>query len=253
MVLIPAGTFQMGIPETETRAEPANPIVHDDNAHMVHTVRIGQPFYLGKYDVTRGQYATFARTTGRGMKRPDFDQTDDHPVVYVSWDDAVAYVNWLRQRTGMSYRLPSEAEWEYAARAGTHTARYWGDTMDERCQWAQGANQTNNPDFRAPWIAPCNSKFKLTAPVGSFPPNGFGLFDMLGNVEQWVQDCYVKSYEAAPTDGSAFESPNCPSRVQRGGSYRAPPGMLRTGYRDSEDHNNQTVSSGFRVARPVSP
>src|SRR5271166_4993898 len=136
IVLIPAGSFVMGIPPEETKRERA-PASWDDNASPQHTVTLARPFHLGKYPVTRGAFAAFARATGladQAWQEPGFAQTDEHPVVNVSHDDAVAYAAWLSRETGKDYRLPSEAEWEYAARAGTTTARFWGDGRAEACR-----------------------------------------------------------------------------------------------------------------------
>ncbi len=242
MVLIPAGSFQMGVPEAESRRE--NTMDDDKDARPVHPVRIGQPFYLGKYHVTRGEYAAFARATGRNVEQPSFAQTDDHPVVNVSWDDAQAYVAWLSRTTGKSYRLPTEAEWEYAARAGTTTARYWGDSAAQQCLYANGDDAT----------AKCSDGYSNTSPVGHFRPNAFGLYDMLGNALQWVQDCYeAYGYGGAFSDGSAHETASCSSRVLRGGSWIYGPRRLRAGYRFWSEPGNRNDLIGFRVARTFTP
>ena len=230
IVLIPAGSFDMGMPASEAGR-------YDDEG-PVHRVTIGQSFYLGKYHVTRGQYGAFARATGRNVEDPFFPQTDDHPVVEVSWNDAVAYAAWLSQRTRQRYRLPTEAEWEYAARAGTRTAYYWGDQIGR-----------GNADCDG-----CGSQWddKQTAPVGSFRPNAFGLYDMAGNAWQWVQDCYV-DYNSAPRDGYAYETDSCSSRMLRGGSWRSIPGSLRAGNRNALGPGVRYVYNGFRVARTLTP
>jgi len=216
-------------------------------------VRIARPFYLGKYHVTRGQYAVFAKETGRTVGAPSFEQTDAHPVVNVSWDDARAYVAWLSQRTGQGYRLPSEAEWEYAARAGTQTARYWGDSADQQCLFANGRDQAHSPGGKLPEVVQCSDGFKYTSPVGSFRPNGFGLHDMLGNAWQWVQDCYTPNYGSAPSDGSADETGDGSSRVLRGGSWSYGPGWLRAGFRFGVGPGLRFIDFGFRVARTFTP
>jgi len=249
LVRIPAGSFEMGVPEAESQREGTGDFV----ARPVHTVRIGQAFYLGKYHVTRGQYAAFARATGRDVEKPSFDQTDDHPVVKVNWNDAQAYVAWLSQRTGKRYRLPTEAEWEYAARAGTTTARYWGDSAAQQCQYANGSDQTAQPGGTMPEVAPCSDGFTYTSPSGSFRPNGFGLYDMLGNADQWVQDCNSRDYNAVPADGSAYETTSCSSRVQRGGSFGSFPWWLRAGSRNSVVPGARLFNYSFRVARTLTP
>jgi formylglycine-generating enzyme required for sulfatase activity len=240
MVLIPAGIFQMGVPEAESEREG----VSDDNARPVHTVRIGHPFYLGKYHVTRREYAAFAKATGREIVPPPFAQTDDHPVVDVSWEDAQAYVAWLSRITGKSYRLPTEAEWEYAARAGTTTARYWGNSAALQCLYANGDDAT----------AKCSDGYSNTSPVGHFRPNAFGLHDMLGNAWQWVQDSYEPSgYDGAPPDGSAVEATGWPLHVLRGGSWINAPSGLRAGLRKGFPADTQDLDVGFRVARTLTP
>jgi formylglycine-generating enzyme required for sulfatase activity len=240
MVLIPAGSFQMGVPLAESKRERED----DADARPVHPVRIGQPFYLGKYHVTRGQYAAFAKATGRPIEAPDFDQTDDHPAVNVTWNDAQAYVAWLSRATGKPYRLPTEAEWEYAARAGTTTEHYWGDSAAQLCQYANGDDATTK----------CDDGYPNTSPVGHFRANPFGLYDMAGNAWQWVQDCYADSgYRGAPSDGSARETRACPSRVVRGGSFGNGPAGLRGGNRGGFDPAARDSGNGFRVARTVAP
>jgi len=241
MVLIPAGGFQMGVPAAEAARENSP---SEGVAMPVHAVRIGQAFYLGRYHVTRGQYAVFAKATGRAVEAPAFPQSDDHPVVNVSWDDAQAYAKWLSQTTGKTYRLPTEAEWEYAARAGTRTARYWGDSPGEQCQFAHG-------EARA---AKCSDGFANTAPVGHFKPNGFGLHDMIGNAWEWVQDCWQPTgYEGAPSDGSAFETAGCNWRARRGGGFSDSPFLLRVDTRGHGQPGDRAPAVGFRVVRTVGP
>jgi formylglycine-generating enzyme required for sulfatase activity len=202
MVLIPSGSFMMGVPEAESKREGTD----DRRARPVHQVTIAQPFWIGRYAVTRGQFAVFARETGfapTDWRRTRFTQDDNHPVVSVSVADAEAYLGWLRQKTGHRYRLPSESEWEYAARAGTATARYWGDRWDPERANAAGIHEG-------------------TTPVGTFGSNPFGLYDMLGNVWEWCADGWRGSYNGAPADGSAWigrRAEGGASRVIRGGSW----------------------------------
>jgi len=205
-VVIPAGKFIMGSPTSDRgRVNSESP---------QHEVSI-KSFAIGKYDVTFDEWDACVAAGGcnghipsdRGWGR------GNRPVIYVSWDDAQNYVKWLTSVTGQKWRLPTEAEWEYAARAGTTTAYYWGDSgnhdyanygADECCQgMAQGKDK---------WIN--------TSPVGSFEPNKFGLYDMVGNVYQWMQDCSSDNYEGAPTDGSAWlKGADCEARELRGGSW----------------------------------
>ena len=163
---------------------------------------------------------------GRGTK----------PAITVSWDDAEQYVEWLSKMTGRSYRLLTEAEWEYAARAGTTTAYYWGDEVGKGHANCMGCGSEEN---------------KQTSAVGSFPANPFGLYDMAGNVWQWVQDCYSSNYDQAPTDGSASTGQDCTYRVARGGSWNLGPEYARSAVRFRYVHNYQALIRGFRVARTL--
>ena len=163
---------------------------------------IPAPFALSTHEVTFEDYDRFTHPNevndqgwGRGRR----------PVINVSWDEAKDYVEWLSSETGATYRLPSEAEWEYAARAGTANKYSWGNEI--------GANRANCQNDH------CGDQWKRTAPVGSFPPNGFGLYDMHGNVWEWVEDCWNGSYAGAPADGDAWRSGDCAKRVLRGGSW----------------------------------
>ena len=160
-------------------------------------------------------------------------------MIRVSWDDAVAYTQWLSAQTGEQYRLPSEAEWEYEARAGTETAYSWGNKV--------GRNRANCRRCGSQWDD------QQTAPVGSFRPNGWGLHDMHGNVLEWVQDCWNRSYQGAPADGSAWESEDCALRVLRGGSWDDGPRYLRSPDRGRSSTTGRGDRHGFRVARPVTP
>ena len=240
LTLIPAGDFMMGSSEGEAGAQP--------NEHPRHQVQITRPFYLGTYSVTHGQFARFVAATnyktdaekdgqgGTGYtreakipwdQRPEFtwrntgyEQTDEHPVVNVSWNDAVAFCKWLSDQEGATYRLPTEAEWEYACRAGTTTAYFFGDNPRDLALYANTANATakqNLPTFHPTLDAPVG--FEFTVPVGSFRPNPLGLYDMLGNAWQWCADWYGSGYylELQLTDpqGPAAGS----GHVMRGGSW----------------------------------
>ena len=157
-------------------------------------------------------------------------------MINVSWEDAQAYVAWLAKKTGKPHRLLSEAEWEYAARAGTTTRYPWGDEP--------GTNRANFRDSGSQWS-------EQTAPVGSFDPNKFGLYDMIGNVWEWVQDCWNESYKGAPADGRAWESGNCGLRVVRGGSWFNLPENARAAYRNRFAPGYRNSNSGFRVTRTL--
>jgi formylglycine-generating enzyme required for sulfatase activity len=226
MVLIQPGSFVMGVSEAEQKAEGAG---WDRHARPQHTVSFQRPFLLGKYPVTKGEYAEFAAETRRDWAAPDFPQTDRHPAVNVSWDDAVAYAAWLSRRTGHRYRLPSEAEWEYACRAGTTTPRYWGDKLDR----AKG-----------------NFGGKGTTEVDAYPANPWGLHDLLGNVLEWVEDPWHDSYDGAPCDGTAWTSNGEPGRVLRGGSWNDNLRINRAGGRVR--YNSRPLPwAGFRLARTL--
>ena len=160
-------------------------------------------------------------------------------MIDVSWEDAVAYAEWLSVQTGERYRLPSEAEWEYAARAGSTTKYGWGNDI--------GHNRANCGGCGSQWDD------EKTAPVGSFNPNAFGLHDMHGNLWEWVQDCWNGSYQGAPADGSAWTSGDCERRVLRGGSWYNRPGNLRAADRSRVHHRRGGYGNGFRVARTLTP
>ena len=231
MVLIPPGEFMMGIPTEESRREKAT----DDSARPVHKVSIARPFWMGKNPVTRGEYAAFVEDTGYDAdggqwRRTRFEQTDRDPVVNVRVADAEAYAEWLSRKTGRSYRLPSEAEWEYAARAGTLTARYWGDGFDDAPRYA-------------------HIRGGGTVTVGEREPNAFGLYDMLGNVWEWTADIWHTDYRGAPEDGSAWTTGNSGRCVLRGGSWGNSPRDVRAGVRGNYVRGDRDYGAGFRLSR----
>jgi formylglycine-generating enzyme required for sulfatase activity len=231
MVLIPKGKFDMGVPDAESKREGT--LSQDTDARPVHAVTIGHGFYLSEAPVTRGEYnACVTATKCPSMPAPGFTQTDNDPVVSVSFDDAKAYADWLKQKTGQDYRLPSEAEWEYAARAGTQTARYWGDDFDDTGKHTVPRGKNG------------------TMPVKSFPPNKFGLFDMLGHVWQWTGDCWNADYGGdLPADEASRTTGDCGRRVVRGGSWINYPRNYRAGYRGGVVAGTRGYNLGFRVAR----
>ena len=232
LVVVPAGEFLMGSDRRDDES--------DDDERPRHRVRV-ERFALGVHEVTKDEYGAFVAATGRGSgdrcysmdgdgrwdwreeaswRSPGYSQAGDHPVVCVNWEDAQAYAAWLSAQTGRAYRLPSEAEWEYAARAGTTTRRYWGDDPDEQCAYGNGADRTAKRRFGGWTVADCTDGALWTAPVGAFLANPFGLHDMLGNVWEWVEDCWHGDYEDAPRDGSAWtRGDDCGRRVLRGGSW----------------------------------
>jgi formylglycine-generating enzyme len=262
-VNIPAGHFEMGSPKSEKgRYADESP---------VHEVAISA-FALSKYDVTRGEFAAFVKDTkydagnscntfetggweshdGRSWRDPAFRQTDRDPVVCVSLIDVDAYAEWLGKKTGHRYRLPSEAEWEYAARAGTTSARFWGDDPDQACAYANVGDRTARKEIASAstWtIHDCTDGYAYTSPVGSFKPNAFGLYDMLGNVWQWTADCYHKSYKGAPRDGSAWTSGACELHACRGGAWLIEPDNVRSASRVRDYPVSRFSSLGFRLVR----
>ena len=228
MVVIPGGRFRMGCVSGLDCFSSEQP---------VHTVRVGR-FELSKYEVTFEEYDRFTAATGRARASDEGWGRGRRPVINVSWEDAVAYTRWLSQQTGQRYRLPSEAEWEYAVRAGTETKYSWGNENEI------GHNRTNC-DFS------CGDQWRWTAPVGSFPPNVWGLHDMHGNVFEWVQDCWNESYQGAPTDGSAWESGDCSRRVVRGGSWVNTTSSGGSPERGADTATTDSKFGGFRVARTI--
>ena len=209
------------------------------------------------------------RDENRDWRNPGFGQSGRHPVVCIGWNDAQAYAAWLSRKTSEEYRLPSESEWEYAARASTVTARYWGDgESGQHCRHANSADSSLRqsssdwPDWldQSSWTS-CQDGHVHTAPVGSFAPNRWGLHDMLGNVDEWTGDCYMpyrsrtlRGYAEAPADGSAWEDGDCDLRRLRGGSWYFGPKSLRSASRSLgriEDHITNDI--GFRVVRALAP
>jgi len=273
MVTIPAGAFSMGSSAREQEREGAPPQERDATGPE-HVVTIARSFSLGKYEVTRGELKLFVAATGyklptscwtynaerkwteilgRTWLKPGFEQTDRDPAVCITWNDAMAYVGWLARTTGKAYRLPSEAEWEYAARAGSKSSRFWGDSRDGACLYGNFSDLTAAAAFktepRHEVVFYCSDGVVYTAPVGSFQPNAFGLYDMLGNVWEWTADCVNWRYVLAPTDGSAWLSGDCKSHVLRGGSWNDDPWAARSAVRSNALALLGSANLGFRVAR----
>jgi formylglycine-generating enzyme required for sulfatase activity len=252
LVLIPTGRFQMGSPEHERKKamEAGSQASWVERETPQRWVGIEQSFALGRYPVTVGEWRQFARATGWephgevDWRKPGFAQDDAHPVVGVSWHDAQAYVAWLGVQTGKTYRLPSEAEWEYACRAGTKSAFSFGDTINTDLANYDG-NYTYNGSARGAFR-------DGTSKVGSYAPNPWGLYDMHGNVWEWVQDVVHDNYEGAPLDARAWEDGGDQNRrVLRGGCWLYNPRYLRSALRNGFSAVLCNDIVGFRVARKL--
>jgi formylglycine-generating enzyme required for sulfatase activity len=242
--------------------------------HPRHTVRITRPFAMSATQITRGQFRAFvqatdyrtaaeidgyaeawsetkfAKTPGVSWRDAGFEQSDDHPVVCVTWDDAVAFCQWLSQSEGQNHRLPTEAEWEYAYRAGQHSAYTWGDDPNAGQGWANCADLTAKKDF-ADWTTfNWTDGFVFTAPVASFKPNHWGLYDMAGNAWQWCGDWF------GPYSPDEVSDPMGPAlgekRVLRGGSWYGAPMSCRATYRSKIVPTYRGTNVGFRLVREIS-
>ena len=222
MVIIAAGRFQMGDIQG----------TGDDDEKPVHEVSL-KSFVMGRYEVTFAEYDKFAEATAREKPSDSGWGRGNRPVINVSWDDATAYVKWLSEQTGQQYSLPTEAQWEYAARAGTETDYWWGNEI--------GKNRANCDDSGSKWSA------EQTSPVGSFDPNPFGLYDTVGNVWEWCADYWGEYSAEAQTDPTGPAS--CGSRVVRGGSWNDYARSARAAYRSDYEPGERDFDQGFRCAR----
>ncbi|MBQ5965892.1 bifunctional serine/threonine-protein kinase/formylglycine-generating enzyme family protein [Massilia sp. ZL223] len=252
LVPIPAGRFQMGSPDHERRIAMAAGAQKNWLARETpqHWVGIERPFAMGRYPVTVGEWRAFVLATGWqpngeiDWAAPGFPQSDEHPVVGVTWFDAQKYLQWLSAATGRRYRLPSEAEWEYACRAGTHTAFSFGDTISPELANYDGSFTYNG--------GPAGAYRRGTTAAGMFPPNPWGLYDMHGNVWEWVQDVVHENYEGAPNDGSAWEQGGDQARrILRGGSWLYNPRYLRSALRNGFSAVLSNDIVGLRVVREL--
>jgi formylglycine-generating enzyme required for sulfatase activity len=229
MIVVPPGEFTMGSPATETGRL--------GNEGPQHPVTIGHPFAASKFDLTFNDWDACVSVGGCVKVSDSGYGRGTRPVINVSWDDAQQYVAWFSRMTGRPYRLLTEAEWEYAARAGTTTAFYWGEDI--------GKGNANCKGCGSEWDN------RETSPVGSFKPNAFGLYDMAGNVWQWMQDCYHEDYSNAPNDGSAWTLGDCSIHVDRGGSAFTDPQRLRAAARGRSSSVSRSNDLGFRLARTI--
>jgi formylglycine-generating enzyme required for sulfatase activity len=262
MVRIPAGTFRMG-------HDGAGGAPNESPAHAVSV----RAFAVGKFEVTHAEYAAFVAASGykpapgcltdrkgglgwgldmeASWSDPGYPYGDRQPAVCLNWNEAKAYTAWLSAKTGKTYRLLSEAEWEYAYRAGTTTEFFWGDKPEDMCAYANGGDLAMLKHFPQWPAVNCDDGFIDTAPVGSFKPNAFGLYDMAGNAWEWTEDCYA-SYAATPRDGKPYEETNCVNRVLRGGSW----GYGVVDHRAAQRNGRLLLyirggDLGFRVARDL--
>lgn len=241
MVVVPAGRFRMG----DLNGAGAS------NERPVHEVTIAAPFAVGRYEVTFAEWDVCV--DGGGCRYRLNDQgwgRENRPVLNISWNDAKQYVHWLSREVGKPYRLLSEAEWEYVARAGTTTKYWWAGWLSDEADHDYANYGT---DKCCKGLAAGADRWVNTSPVGSFKPNAFGLFDTAGNVWEWVEDCWNDSYEGAPVDGSAWTSGNCGLRVMRGGSWSINPWDLRSAVRGWNDTGDRGDGNGVRVARTLTP
>ena len=238
MVVLPTGNFTMGSPSNETgRFNSEGP---------TRTVTISKRIAMGRYEVTFDDYKRFTddSTTTQTLPADGGWGRGTRPVIYVSWNDARAYATWLSTQTGKTYRLPSESEWEYAARAGASTRYSWGDSI--------GCSQARYGHDRGECS---NTRDGGTVSVGSFEANAFGLFDMNGNVSEWAADCFVNTYTGAPSDGSA-RTTNCGANVQyitRGGGWFDDARRLRSAFRSARRPSDSVSSNGFRLVQDLNP
>ena len=270
LVVVPPGTFQMGTAlginiDNETGESP--PV----------QMTIERPFAIGRYEVTHDEFRLFADATGfepvvrcrvwsdaKGRYDDDDNRTwrtpgvpekpaGNHPVSCVSWQDAKRYVTWLGGRTGMSYRLPTEAEWEYAARAGSDSLYPWGNSPHQGCAYANAYDITTRERYPLAWThMACRDGFAGVAPVGSLRPNAFGIHDMIGNVWEFAEDCATRSHIGRPKDGRAWVwQGGCTRRIQRGGGWITSIARIRPGYHGDANATHRFDFGGFRVARDL--
>ncbi|AFT88612.1 SUMF1/EgtB/PvdO family nonheme iron enzyme [Paraburkholderia phenoliruptrix] len=225
MIALPAGSFSMGSNSDDPSEKP------------VHHVTIGAPFAIGKYEVTVEQWNACVAANACPKLTPETNTNKAAPARDLSWDDAQQYVKWLTKTTGKPYRLPTEAEWEYAVRGGTSTAYWWGDQMRK--------GNANCKDCGEPWHK------EGPEAVGSFAPNPYGLYDMNGSVWEWTADCWHNSYQSAPADGRAWDSPGCDMRVIRGGSWREGGGYMLSATRFKYSAGVRQSQDGFRVVKDL--
>ncbi len=270
LVVLPKGTIEIGSDESEKGHRP--------DEWPKTAVTIEQTYAIGKTEVTVRDFRKFVSATaylteaeldtsrgcrtfedgwgwsaGRSWKDPGYKQTEKHPVVCISWNDALAYVNWLSAQTGFDYQLPSETLWEYAARAGKQDTRFWGDK--KACDYANVSDftraQMHSLTISEENIFPCEDGFTYSAEAASFAPNDYGLHDTLGNVWEWTADCWVDSYSNIDTSGATRNTNNCNNRIYRGGSWGNLPVLVRAAKRLTDPSNYRYYNLGFRISRII--
>jgi formylglycine-generating enzyme required for sulfatase activity len=264
MTVLPTGNFRQGADDSPTTTT-------SDFEKPRHAVVIAYTLAMANRDVTVGDFREFVAATQRDMRGcdvydgqwrhktkaswadPGFEQSDAHPVTCISWNDAVAYAEWLSAKTGHRYRLPSASEWEYAARAGGSAALPWGSEPSAACDNANVADQRAAHRYPGWDVFACDDGYVHTAPVSTYKPNAFGLDDMLGNVFQWTLDCWRADYTGAPNDGAARQDGDCTQRELRGGSWFSEPAYVRPAYRNHFAADYRTSSVGFRLVREDTP
>jgi formylglycine-generating enzyme required for sulfatase activity/predicted Ser/Thr protein kinase len=261
MKVVPPGRFNQGSAADDPDAQPFE--------QPQHPVAIAYPFGIGVYEVTVGEFKEFVDATSRKVagcsvydgswtERSDlswsdvgYPQTSTHPVACVSWRDARDYTHWLSLKTGHHYRLPSASEWEYAARAGSAASRPWSANTESACDYANVADEAAAQRYPGWKVHPCSDGYVYSAPVGLFTPNAFGLYDMLGNVFEWVQDCWHPDYRNAPSDGSAWMGSECSQHDLRGGSWFTLPQYVGVAARNRFEEDYRSNSVGLRLVREV--
>ncbi len=261
LVVVPPGQFVQGTPSAAEFQ-----LAHEA---PVHLVSIDYPLAVGRYEVTRKQYARFVSETGHpadgcnvykdqwvyrpamNWNDPGYVQAENHPATCVSWDDAQAYVEWLSRETGHKYRLLSASEWEYTARDGGRFNGLFNADRDSICEKGNVADRSAAGQYRGWQVFECNDNNVHTAPAGAFEPNALGVFDMAGNVFEWVADCWNENYQNAPTSGAAWAQGDCTRHELKGGSWFSRPEYLRAAFRNSFAAGYRSSSFGFRVAREL--
>jgi formylglycine-generating enzyme required for sulfatase activity len=270
VVVVPPGSFMMGTAVGSKEID-----LNRGEGPQVKVI-IDYAFGVGRTEVTHGEFKAFVDATGHQVKDgcrvwdDDIGFNDDpeaswlnrrqpkrvqneHAVGCVSWLDATAYAAWLSAKTGQHYRLPTEAEWEYAARGGTTTSRFWGDATNQACKWANTFDLSAAKRYPFPWYpATCTDGYADLAPAGQFQPNPFGLYDMIGNVWEWTADCFAPTHQGRPTDGSAWLwEGGCQLHANRGGGWLSAPARNRIAWPGRDPADKRNTQFGFRIARDL--